>query len=139
MKNYLVRKINLSKYIFLFIISFLFISIILFFINYLIIKADSNLVLIFNAVIFVFLVLPKIKKISSDELIIKISNKKIIFNELEIDITKINEIKITYEFTVFPKIKIRYNNDNVKCFRVVKLEADYLTFIYTLKNINKTK
>ena len=139
MKNYLVKKIHLAKYIFLLIVLFIAISILTLLINHLIFKIDVSLILIINALVFAFLILPKIKKTSSTDLIIRISNEKICFNEFQIDITKIDYIKIAYEFTVLPKIIIGFKNGNKNSFRILKPEADYHSVVNELNIINNSK
>lgn len=139
MKNYLVKKIHLVKYIFLLIVLFISISIFTILINQLTLKIDVSLILIFNALVFAFFILPKIKKTSSTDLIIRISNEKICFNEFQIDITKIDYIKIAYNFTVFPKIIIGFNKGNKHSFRIVKLEGDFHSLANELKFINNSK
>ena len=107
-------------------------------INQLTFKIDVSLILIINALVFAFLILPKIKKTSSTDLIIRISNEKICFNEFQIDITRIDYIKIAYEFTAFPKIIIGFNNGNQNSFRISKLESDYHSLINELNIINNS-
>lgn len=139
MKNYLVKKIHLAKYIFLIIVLFIAISILAILINHLTFNIDVNLILIIDALVFAFLILPKIKKTSSTDLVIKISKEKICFNEFKIDITKIDYIKIVYEFIIFPKIIIGFNNGNKHSFRIMKFEADYHSLVNELNIINNSK
>lgn len=138
MNNYLVKKMHLAKYIFLIIVLFISISILTLLINHLTFKIDVSLILIINALVFAFFILPKIKKSSSTDLIIRISNKKVCFNEFQIDITKIDYIKIAYEFSTFPKIIIGFNNGKQNSFRISKLESDYHSLVNELNIINNS-
>lgn len=139
MKSYLVKKIHLKKYLFLLIISFLAISILTILINQLTIGIEPNIILIFNAIVFAFFILPKIKKASSIDLIVKINNQKIHINEFELELTKIDSIKINFEFTISPKIVIGFNNGDKYTFRVLKPAADYLSLVNELNIINNSK
>lgn len=138
MKDYLVKKINLTKYIFLFSISFTLIFALTFLLNkYL--KADPNLLLIINSIIFIFLVLPNIKKKNSVDLTIKISSQEIYSSDFQIDIRKIDYIETKYKFTKFPKITIGLNNGEKYIFRVINNEYDYQGLINELNTINNSK
>lgn len=139
MKSYLVKEINLTKYIFLLFISFIAISILSIIIIFVEIKIDVNLLIIVNALIFTFIILPRIKKVSSNDLTIKINNQSIYIDKFEINITKIDFIKIAYKLTIFPKLIIGLKNNNKHSFRILKLDADYHSLEYDLNNIKISK
>ncbi len=139
MKSYLVKEINLTKYIFLIFISFIVISILSILIILFGIKINPNLLIISNSLVFTFIILPRIKKVSSKDLTIKINNQSIYIDKLKIDISKINYVKVVYKFIRFPKIIIVSNNGDKYNLRIIKPEFDYITLIDEISKTNISK
>lgn len=139
MKNFLIKEVNIARYIFLsfiLFISFLILSILILLFG---IKIDLNLLIITNTLVYTFIILPKIKKVSSNDLTIKINNQSIYIDKFKIDKTKISCVKIVSKFIIFPKIIIALNNGEKHNLRISKPELDYFALVDELSKINISK
>lgn len=141
MRKYRLDKLNLTKlyyYSFVSLILYCFIIILLMVLINNIYPKILNVkgVFIITAIIYGMFIYKIIYKRSVQEVVIRVNNKKVSIDNLEIPYDELHEIQFKNKlFSHYPKVKILYGNHQEYSFRITKYGKDFFEFEGAIMNI----